>query len=167
MAELRQSFFKIIGEKRRPEKIFSGVLITNVFDVTHDVLPFVHGVIATSDPGQRQQLTKDVIALRVEKRLELLIGRILEDYADDATYQELKAFLDAQSDDVLRELLALTWIGRGDYTVDEWQNVLGDIKDVRDQHTAEYLLGTPLLADYLEEGLSQFGHTCEDFGGKG
>ena len=24
--------------------------------------------------------------------------RILEDYADDATYQELKAFLDAQSD---------------------------------------------------------------------
>ncbi len=93
--------------------------------------------------------------------------RILEDYADDATYQELKAFLDAQSDDVLRELLALTWIGRGDYTVDEWQNVLGDIKDVRDQHTAEYLLGTPLLADYLEEGLSQFGHTCEDFGGKG
>jgi hypothetical protein len=93
--------------------------------------------------------------------------RILEDYADDATYQELKAFLDAQSDDVLRELLALTWIGRGDYTVDEWQKVLGDIKDVRDQHTAEYLLGTPLLADYLEEGLSQFGHSCEDFGGKG
>jgi hypothetical protein len=93
--------------------------------------------------------------------------RILEDYADDATYQELKAFLDAQSDDVLRELLALTWIGRGDYTVDEWQNVMGDIKDVRDQHTTEYLLGTPLLADFLEEGLSQFGHSCEDFGGKG
>ena len=93
--------------------------------------------------------------------------RILEDYVDDATYQELKAFLDTQSDDVLREMLALTWIGRGDYTVDEWQDVMGDIKDVRDQHTADYLLGTPLLADYLEEGLSQFGHSCEDFGGKG
>ncbi len=93
--------------------------------------------------------------------------RILEDYADDATYLELKAFLDAQSDDVLRELLALTWIGRGDYTADDWRNLMGEIKDVRDQRTSDYLLGTPLLADYLAEGLSQFGLSCEDFGGKG
>jgi hypothetical protein len=93
--------------------------------------------------------------------------RILEDYADDATLQELKAFLDVQSDDVLRELLALTWIGRGDYATEEWRSVMADIKDVREQHTADYLLGTPLLADYLEEGLSLFGLSCEDFGGKG
>ncbi len=92
--------------------------------------------------------------------------RILEDYADDATHQELKAFLDVQSDDVLRELLALTWIGRGDYAADDWRSVMGDIKDVRDQHTSDYLLGTPLLADYLEEGLSLFGLSCEGFGGK-
>lgn len=92
--------------------------------------------------------------------------RILEDYADDATFQELKAFLDVQSDDVLRELLALSWIGRGDYTADEWQSVMGEIADVRDMHTSDYLLGTPLLADYLEEGLSQFSITCEGFGGK-
>ena len=93
--------------------------------------------------------------------------RILEDYADDATFQELKAFLDVQSDDDIRELLALTWIGRGDYTADEWRDVLGEIQDVRDKHTADYLLGTPLLADYLEEGLSQFGHSCADFEGGG
>jgi hypothetical protein len=89
--------------------------------------------------------------------------RILEDYADDATFQELKDFLEAQSDDVLREMLALVWIGRGDYGADEWSAVLREIKDVREQHTADYLLGTPLLADYLDEGLSQFGHSCEDF----
>jgi len=89
--------------------------------------------------------------------------RILEGYADDATFQELKAFLDAQSDDEMRELLALTWIGRGDYTAEEWRDVMREIKDVRDQHTADYLLGTPLLADYLEEALSQFGHACADF----
>ncbi len=89
--------------------------------------------------------------------------RILEDYADDATFQELKAFLDAQSDDELRELLALTWIGRGDYTAEEWRDVMREIQDVRDKHTADYLLGTPLLADYLEEALAQFGHSCADF----
>ena len=93
--------------------------------------------------------------------------RILEDYADDATSQELKSFLEAQSDDVLRELLALTWIGRGDYTADEWRTVMGEIGDVREKHTTDYLLGTPLLADYLEEGLSQFGLSCDGFDGKG
>ena len=70
-------------------------------------------------------------------------------------------------DDVLRELLALTWIGRCDYAADEWRSVMGEIGYVRDKHTSDYLLGTPLLADYLEEGLSQFGHSCDEFGGKG
>ena len=89
--------------------------------------------------------------------------RILEDYADDATFQELKAFLEALNDDEMRELLALTWIGRGDYGADEWQSVMREIQDVREKHTTDYLLGTPLLADYLEEGLSQFGISCEEY----
>jgi hypothetical protein len=91
------------------------------------------------------------------------MGRILEDYADDPTFEELKSFLEAQSDDELAELLALTWIGRGDYAVEEWREVLSQVRDVRDRHTVDYLLGTPVLADYLEEGLAQFGHSCEDY----
>ncbi|MDH3664008.1 MAG: DUF3775 domain-containing protein [Alphaproteobacteria bacterium] len=86
--------------------------------------------------------------------------RILEDYADDATYQELQEFLKVQSDDDLIQLLALTWIGRGEYSADEWRDVLKEISDVREKHTVEYLLGTPLLSDYLEEGLNQFGISC-------
>ena len=88
--------------------------------------------------------------------------RILEDYADDPTREELKSFLAAQSDDELKELVALTWIGRGDYDSDEWDDVLREIDDPRGKHTIDYLLGTPLLADYLEEALSQFGLSCQD-----
>ena len=91
------------------------------------------------------------------------MGRILEAYADDPTLEELRSFLQAQSDDELRELLALAWVGRGDYTAEEWQDALAQVRDVREQHTVEYLLGTPLLSDYLEEGLSQFNHSCEDY----
>jgi hypothetical protein len=91
------------------------------------------------------------------------MGRILEDYADDPTLEELRSFLRAQSDDDLKELLALVWVGRGDYGADEWQEVLNQVQDVREKHTVDYLIGTPLLADYLEEGLSQFGHSCEDY----
>jgi hypothetical protein len=88
--------------------------------------------------------------------------RILEDYADDPTYEELRSFLAAQSDDDLRQLVALTWIGRGDYDADDWDDVLTEVEDPRGKHTIDYLLGTPLLADYLEEALSQFGLSCED-----
>jgi hypothetical protein len=88
--------------------------------------------------------------------------RILEDYADDPTYEELRSFLAALSEDELSELVALTWIGRGDYDADDWDDVLDEVRDVREGHTIDYLLGTPLLADYLEEALAQFGLSCED-----
>lgn len=89
--------------------------------------------------------------------------RILEDYADDPTFEELKSFLEAQSDDDLGQLLALVWVGRGDFSADEWADALRQVQDVREKHTVDYLLGTPLLADYLEEGLSQFGLSCAEF----
>ena len=88
--------------------------------------------------------------------------RILEDYPDDPTREELRSFLAAQSDDELRELVALTWIDRGDYEASDWDDVLSEVDDPRGKHTIDYLLGTPLLADYLEEALSQFGLSCED-----
>jgi hypothetical protein len=91
------------------------------------------------------------------------MGRILEDYADDPTLAELRGFLRAQGDDELKELLALVWIGRGDYGADDWTEALAQVRDVRERHTIDYLLGTPLLADYLEEALAAFGRSCEEF----
>jgi hypothetical protein len=87
--------------------------------------------------------------------------RILEDYADDPTLEELRSFLVAQSDDELRQLLALVWIGRGDFDGDDWDDVLSQVEDVREKHTVDYLIGTPLLADYLEEGLAAIGLSLE------
>jgi hypothetical protein len=92
-----------------------------------------------------------------------MMQRILEDYADDPTFEELRSFLLDQSDDELKELLALAWLGRGDFTIEEWRSGLSRVRDVRRYHTADYLLGTPLLADFLREGLSQLGLSCEEF----
>jgi hypothetical protein len=94
---------------------------------------------------------------------EDMMQRILEDYADDPTFEELRSFLLDQNDDELKELRALAWLGRGDFAIEEWQDGLRRVRDVRQHHTAEYLLGTPLLADFLEEGLAQFGLSCEAF----
>ena len=92
------------------------------------------------------------------------VERILEDYADDPTFEELKSFLEAQNDEELEDLLALVWLGRGDdWSIDDWGDLLSEIRDVRERHTVDYLLGTPLLPDYLEEGLAQFGRSCAEF----
>jgi hypothetical protein len=88
--------------------------------------------------------------------------RILEDYADDPTLEELRGFLAAQSDDELSELLALSWIGRGDFGADQWLDLMKEVRDVREKHTVDYLIGTPLLADYLGKGLAQFNLACDD-----
>ena len=91
------------------------------------------------------------------------VERILEAYADDPTYDELKSFLEAQNDEELEDLLALVWLGRGDdWTIEEWDDLLREIRDVRERHTVDYLLGTPMLGDHLEEGLAAFGHGCEE-----
>jgi hypothetical protein len=88
---------------------------------------------------------------------------VLEDYADDPTYQELVEFIGGLNEDEQVELVALAWLGRGDYGVDEWNDLLAEARRARTGHTAEYLLGMPLLADYIEEGLAAMDLSCEEF----
>ena len=89
---------------------------------------------------------------------------VLQDYNEDPTYQEIKTFVDDLNEDEQIDLVALLWIGRGDYTVDEWNDACEEARRARDEHghTADYLLGAPLLGDFLEEALSLFGESCED-----
>jgi Protein of unknown function (DUF3775) len=89
--------------------------------------------------------------------------RILEDYRDDPTLAELRSYLAALDEDELEDLIALTWIGRGDYTIEEWEDLMGEVRDLRaSENTVRYLIGIPLLGDYLEDGLNEFGLSCTD-----
>jgi hypothetical protein len=87
---------------------------------------------------------------------------ILFDYPDDPTAEEVRACLDGLNDDEACEVLALVWLGQGDYKSDEWDTALADAQDAPDERRPEALMSNPLLADYLEEGLSQLGYSCED-----
>jgi len=87
---------------------------------------------------------------------------ILEDQGDDPVYEELMAFIGALDEDEQVDLIALTWLGRGDASIDEWEELRSEAARARNERTAVYLLGLPLLPEHLEEGLSQFGRSCED-----
>ena len=88
---------------------------------------------------------------------------VLEAGADNPTHQELVDAINSLSDLERIELLALTWLGRGDYSKEDWPEALKEARRIHDEKETDYLIGTPLLADYLEEGLSQLGYSIEDF----
>jgi Protein of unknown function (DUF3775) len=87
----------------------------------------------------------------------------LQDSAENPAYQELVDAIGGLGEPERIELLALTWLGRGDYTKEEWREALAEARRSYDEKETRYLIGTPLLADFLEEGLSQLGYSIEDF----
>jgi hypothetical protein len=82
-------------------------------------------------------------------------SELLATYAEDPIFQELKATIEDLEPDQQVSVVALMWLGRGDYTADEWSSALRRAGESWNERTAEYLIGTPLLADYLAEGLEQ------------
>jgi Protein of unknown function (DUF3775) len=82
---------------------------------------------------------------------------VLEDGGEDAVRQELVSFINAMDVDEKAELVALAWLGRGTYEIDEWQTALETAKTEHAKRTAQYLLDLPLLGDYLADGLAEFG----------
>jgi Protein of unknown function (DUF3775) len=88
---------------------------------------------------------------------------ILEDHDDDPVVEELTSFINCLSEDEQIDLVALTWLGREDYSATDWPTVRAEAAHAHNQRTADYLLGTPLLADFLEEGLSLLGRSCKEF----
>ncbi len=87
---------------------------------------------------------------------------ILEDFADDSTRTELKTFIADLNEDEQASLVALTWIGRGSYGPEELDDAMETARAERVNPTEDYLMGIPMLADYLSEGLDRLGYSIED-----
>lgn len=87
---------------------------------------------------------------------------ILEDFAGDPTRAELAGFIGTLNDDEQAHLVALVWIGRGTFEAEELDEAAETARMERTSSTSRYLLGIPLLAHYLEEGLERLGYPVED-----
>ena len=87
---------------------------------------------------------------------------ILEDFSNDPTRAELVAFINGLNDDEQAHLVALAWIGRGTFGPEDLDEAVETARNERVNATSQYLLGIPLLADYLEEGLDKLGISVAD-----
>jgi hypothetical protein len=81
----------------------------------------------------------------------------LEDEADNPAQRELAAAIDALDVDARIALVALVWLGRGDYDAAEWGDALASARERARGSTSRYLIGIPVLGDYIEEGADKLG----------
>jgi hypothetical protein len=122
-----------------PEKVGFFIQKAREFDVKDDV----------TDPNSSSNASDDVM--------------LSVDNGGDPTYRELRTFINALTEDEQVDLVALTWLGRGDGEVSDWDDLRDEAARLHNNRTAQYLMGKPMLADHLEEGLTQLGYAVEDF----
>ena len=124
-----------------PEKVFFVIVKAREFD-TKDA-------VTEPDPSSNPSDDKDTA--------------ILEDHADDRVVEKITSLINSLSEDEQIDLVSLAWLGRDDYSAEDWLEVREEAARVHNKRTAAYLLGMPLLGDFLEEGLSLLGYSCEEF----
>jgi hypothetical protein len=82
---------------------------------------------------------------------------LAEEKTENLLTQELRALINDLNVDEASELIALMWIGRGDYDGSEWAEALNEARQRGNRHTFKYLLGMQMLGDWLEQGLEAIG----------
>ncbi|WP_417671983.1 DUF3775 domain-containing protein [Roseibium sp.] len=78
---------------------------------------------------------------------------LAEEENDDMSDEELRELLEDLNVDEAAELVAIAWIGRSDFEAADFEQAVTEAKERAVGSTADYLLGMPLLPDYLESGL--------------
>jgi hypothetical protein len=124
-----------------PEKVCFIIIKAREFDAKDEV--------SEPDPGSNPTDDKETA--------------VLEDHEDDPVLEELTSLINSLSEDEQIDLVALAWLGREDYSASDWAAVREEAARAHNERTAGYLLGTPLLGDFLEEGLTMLGYSCEEF----
>jgi hypothetical protein len=88
---------------------------------------------------------------------------ILTDAGDRSVRKELREFIEALDVDERNALVALTWIGRGDFEASDWRAAVREAGANQEAASASYFLNMPMLPDFLEDALSSFDQSCRSF----
>ena len=106
---------------------------------------------AEADPDEGSNATDDGMADVLE-----------DDPENDAVREELVTFINGLNEEEQVNLVALAWVGRGTYDLADWDEALDTARTEHNKRTAQYLLGLPLLGDYLADDLDAFGEEFDD-----
>lgn len=85
---------------------------------------------------------------------------VLTSAPDDSTEEQIREFILGLNDDERHDLVAILWIGRGDFEAEDWGEALRTARERDVGSTGDYLLGIPNMGDLLDEGLATLGRSC-------
>jgi hypothetical protein len=88
---------------------------------------------------------------------------ILTDAGDRSVRKELRGFIEALDVDERNSLVALAWIGRGDFEASDWRAAVREAAANKQAASAYNLFNMPMLPDFLEDALSSFDRSCRSF----
>jgi hypothetical protein len=134
-------------------------------DVSRQPMPEINtGKVCFVIEKSRELLSEDIgVAPDASNPTDDGERAMLSDAAGHSIRSELVEFIRDLDVDESAALVALAWIGRGDFESDDWRSAVAEASERRETPTWKYLLGMALLPDYLEDALSQFGRSCEGF----
>ncbi|MCG6940302.1 MAG: DUF3775 domain-containing protein [Thiohalocapsa sp.] len=87
--------------------------------------------------------------------------QMLADHGNDYNVSEFRSIVRDLSERQRAELVALMWLGRGDYSAEEWETAVDDAVGDYSIRAADYLLAHPMVSDYFEEGLITLEMSCD------
>jgi hypothetical protein len=86
----------------------------------------------------------------------------LEDYPDyDDRRRQMAEFIAGLNVEEQTDLLALIWVGRGDYEIDQWDEAVAEAEGRIAAREPDYMIGDAALPEYLGDGLDAFGKACD------
>lgn len=88
--------------------------------------------------------------------------QVLANHQDDMTLQEIYGLIADLGERSRAELVAMLWLGRGDYEAAEFETAVDDAIGDFSVNAAAYLLSHPMVSDYLADGLIALGMSCEE-----
>jgi hypothetical protein len=89
---------------------------------------------------------------------------IVDKLKNSPIYQELYAFISNIELEQKAILLAVIWLGRGEYTHGEWNKALEKAKEYRHELIPEYIITLPDVCVYLKKGLEIYTqHALDNF----
>ncbi len=88
--------------------------------------------------------------------------QVLADHSDDFNVAEFNSIVNEMSERQRSELVALMWVGRGDFSIEEWEDAVDEALGDFSIRAAAYVLAHPMVSDHLEEGMIAFNLACED-----
>ena len=80
---------------------------------------------------------------------------------EDARRRQMVEFVAGLNVEEQIDLLALIWLGRGDYDISEWADAVVEAEGRIAARDPDYMIGDAALPEYLGGGLEAFGWSCD------